>query len=173
MKLIGARRLTAATALCLALGTLAHAQPAAVGTATPADKPWLRSVRINVADFDKSVAFYTKVVGLGLAVPSGTEEGYKMAVFTPSGKYTQGESLMVIGWDAKRTRPIDPEAIGWLSFYVPDVDAAVARVKAAGYAVTREPGPVDPNARLRVAIVKDPDGYKIELMNFKISPPPP
>ena len=54
-------------------------------------------------------------------------------------------------------------AFGHIALGVPDVYVACERIKAAGGAVTREPGPVKGGTSV-IAFVTDPDGYKIELI---------
>ena len=46
---------------------------------------------------------------------------------------------------------------------MPDVAESVAKIKAAGGNVTREPGPVK-GGKTVIAFITDPDGYKIELI---------
>ena len=129
----------------------------------------MRSVQLKVADFDRSVAFYERLIGIRLVGRFQHGENWE-AVFTPSGKLTHDASMLVLGHDADRKTPIDPESIGWIAIHVPDVDAALARVRAAGYPVVSEPE-VGHEGRTRIAIVKDPDGFKVEILGFTRAQP--
>ncbi|MBN4842133.1 lactoylglutathione lyase, partial [Citrobacter braakii] len=57
-------------------------------------------------------------------------------------------------------------AYGHIAIEVPDAYAACERIRAAGGAITREPGPVKGGTTV-IAFVTDPDGYKIELIERK------
>ncbi|MCS6932706.1 MAG: lactoylglutathione lyase [Acetobacteraceae bacterium] len=117
---------------------------------------------LRVGDLERSVAFYTKLLGM--------EERRRRDV--PEGKYT----LAFLGF------PNDPSgaeieltynygveryeigtAFGHIAIGVPDVYAACEALRAAGAKITREPGPVKFGTTV-IAFVEDPDGYKIELI---------
>ncbi len=118
---------------------------------------------IRVMDLDKSVAFYTELMGM--------EELRRREV--PGGRYTlcfvgyasnpdQAEVELTYNWDQKTPYDVG-SGFGHLAVGVPDVAAACETVRAGGGKVTRPAGPVQHGTTV-IAFVEDPDGYKIELI---------
>ncbi|WP_299760514.1 lactoylglutathione lyase [Ramlibacter sp.] len=117
---------------------------------------------LRVGDLQRSIDFYTKVLGMSLLrMTERREQKYSLA-FVGYGKnpehaeleltYNHGVSEYDIG-----------TAFGHMAIGVPDVYAACDKIRAAGGNITREPGPVKGGDTL-IAFVTDPDGYKIELI---------
>ena len=110
-------------------------------------------------DLDRSIAFYTK--GLGLTALSRMErnEVTEVPVLFPGG----GMSLLLIKWKGDAAAPGGKPRIGRLILNVPDLKALAARLAAAGYALER-PIAEQPQLHVSVAVVKDPDGNELELV---------
>ena len=117
---------------------------------------------LRVGDMQRSVDFYTKVLGMKLLRTTDR----------PEQKY----SLAFVGYDDEaRTAVLEltytygvdrydlGNAFGHIAIGVPDVAAACDRVRHGGGKVTREPGPVKGGTSV-IAFVEDPDGYKIEFI---------
>jgi lactoylglutathione lyase len=117
---------------------------------------------LRVGDLDRSIDFYTDVLGMRLL--RRTER--------PEQRYT----LAFVGYGDERTNAVleltynhgvDHYEIGTgyghIAIDVPDVAAACDAVRAKGGVVTREAGPVKGGTTV-IAFVQDPDGYKIELI---------
>jgi lactoylglutathione lyase len=117
---------------------------------------------LRVGDLERSVAFYTKLLGMVETRRRDVPEGKYTLVFLafpddPSGAeieltYNYGVDRYELG-----------TAYGHIAIGVPDVYAACDRLRAAGAKITREPGPVKFGTTV-IAFVEDPDGYKIELI---------
>jgi lactoylglutathione lyase len=119
---------------------------------------------LRVGDLERSVGFYTKLLGL--------KELRRRDV--PDGKYTlcflgYGEGNASGGAEIELTYNYGADkyemgsAFGHLALGVPDVAAVCEQVRAGGGKVTREAGPVKFGTTI-IAFVEDPDGYKIELV---------
>ena len=117
---------------------------------------------LRVGDLQRSVRFYTEVLGMKLLRTTDR----------PEQKY----SLAFVGYDTEeRTAVLELTynygvdryemggAFGHIAIGVPDVAGACAKVRTAGGKVTREPGPVKGGGSV-IAFVEDPDGYKIEFI---------
>ena len=117
---------------------------------------------LRVGNLQRSVDFYTKVLGMKLLRTTDR----------PEQKY----SLAFVGYDDEaRTAVLEltynygverydlGTAFGHIAIGVPDVPAACERVRTGGGKVTREPGPVKGGTSV-IAFVEDPDGYKIEFI---------
>ncbi len=118
---------------------------------------------IRVADLDKSIEFYTKVLGMKeLERHENTEYRYTL-VFVG---YEQGGTTIELtyNWDTKEYEM--GNAFGHLALGVEDIYSACAEIKERGGNVSREPGPVL-GGSTHIAFIKDPDGYAIELIQLE------
>ena len=117
---------------------------------------------LRVGDLQRSVKFYTEVLGMKLLRTTDR----------PEQKY----SLAFVGYDTEdRTAVLEltynygverydlGSAFGHIAIGVPDVAKACDGVRRNGGQVTREPGPVKGGTSV-IAFVEDPDGYKIEFI---------
>jgi len=117
---------------------------------------------IRVGDLEKSLAFYTGVLGMALLRRSDYPEGRFTLAFVGYGPESQAAALeLTHNWD---TAGYDlGSGFGHLAIEVPDAAAACAEIRRLGGVVTREAGPMK-HGRTVIAFVQDPDGYKIELI---------
>ena len=117
---------------------------------------------LRVGDLQRSIDFYTRVLGMQLLRTSDNPEYKYTLAFVGYGSnpdhaeleltYNYGTSDYVMG-----------TAYGHIALGVPDAYAACEKIRAVGGKVTREPGPVKGGTTV-IAFVTDPDGYKIELI---------
>ena len=109
---------------------------------------------IRVGDLQRSIDFYTKVLGMQLLRTSDNEE-YKYALAFVG----YGDNWGVTSYEMGT-------AFGHVALGVDDVAATCEAIRQAGGNVTREAGPVKGGTTI-IAFVEDPDGYKIELIENK------
>ncbi|HIF46824.1 lactoylglutathione lyase [Candidatus Thioglobus sp.] len=120
---------------------------------------------LRVGDLDKSIAFYTQVLGMELL----RQKDY------PKGKFT----LAFLGYGPEAEHPAIELTHNWgennyeigngfghIAINVDDVYKAVERAKEQGAKVIREAGPMSAGTTI-VGFLKDPDGYEIELLSKK------
>jgi catechol 2,3-dioxygenase-like lactoylglutathione lyase family enzyme len=113
---------------------------------------------LRVTDLDRSVAFYTAVGYTTLGVVPETPFGSLTLLKLPDDPFA---SLELVHDPA---RPVtDTGAVNHLVIQVDDLDAAIAGFAANG--VTAEP-PADLGEGMRTAWLTDPDGYRIELVQW-------
>ncbi len=120
---------------------------------------------LRVGDLDKSIEFYTQVMGMSLLRKNeNTEYKYTLA-FLGYGDESQGAVIeLTYNWGVADYEK--GNAYGHIAIGVDDIYATCDTIKAAGGIVTREPGPVK-GGTTHIAFVKDPDGYMIELIQNK------
>ena len=120
---------------------------------------------LRVGDMERSVKFYTEVMGMKLLrttdrpdqqyslafVGYGTEDAHAVIELT----YNYGVDKYDLG-----------TAFGHIAIEVPDAYKTCETVKTKGGIVSREAGPVKGGSTV-IAFVQDPDGYKIELIQGK------
>ncbi len=118
---------------------------------------------LRVGNLQRSIDFYTKVLGMTLLRQSENPEyKYSLAFLGfDGGNPGQAEIELTYNWGVESYEI--GTAYGHIALGVPDVYASVEKIKAAGGNVTREPGPVKGGTTV-IAFVTDPDGYKIELI---------
>lgn len=117
---------------------------------------------LRVGDLQRSIAFYTNVLGMKLLRTSDNPEYQYTLAFLGYGSnpdhaeleltYNYGVSSYELG-----------TAYGHIAISADNIYRACEAVKANGGTVTREPGPVKGGSTV-IAFVTDPDGYKIELI---------
>ncbi|MEY4862876.1 MAG: lactoylglutathione lyase [Pseudomonadota bacterium] len=117
---------------------------------------------LRVGDMQRSIDFYTRVLGMTLLRTTDRPDQKYSLAFVGFGSnpdhaeieltYNYGVSSYEMGG-----------AFGHLAIAVEDAAATCERVKAAGGTVTREAGPVKGGSTI-IAFLQDPDGYKIELI---------
>ena len=117
---------------------------------------------LRVGDLQRSIDFYTHVMGMRLLRQSENPSQKYSLAFLGYGSnpdhaeleltYNHGVSSYDLG-----------TAYGHIAIGVPDAYAACDRIRAEGGAVTREAGPVKGGSTV-IAFITDPDGYKVELI---------
>ena len=119
---------------------------------------------IRVGDLDRSVKFYTELLGMKELRRRDVPEGKYTLAFLGYGEgNAEGQAEIELTYNYGVEKYEHGTAFGHLAIGVPDVKAACERVRAGGGKVTREPGPVKFGTTV-IAFVEDPDGYKIELI---------
>jgi len=118
---------------------------------------------LRVGDLQRSIDFYTQVLGMQLLRRSENPEyKYSLAFLGfDGGNPGQAEIELTYNWGTEQYEM--GTAYGHIAIAVPDAHAACEQIKAAGGKVTREAGPVKGGSTI-IAFVTDPDGYKIELI---------
>jgi lactoylglutathione lyase len=117
---------------------------------------------LRVGDLQRSIQFYTEVLGMQLLrISENTEYKYSLAFVGYGSNPDHAEIELTYNHGVSSYEP--GTAFGHIALGVPDAYAACAKIKAAGGNVTREAGPVKGGSTV-IAFVTDPDGYKIELI---------
>ena len=118
---------------------------------------------LRVGNLDKSLQFYTNVLGMTLLRKKDYPEGKFTNAFVGYDEESETAVLeLTHNWE---TESYDlGNGYGHIAISVEDVYAACDKIKAAGGKVTREAGPMKHGTTI-LAFVEDPDGYKIELLS--------
>ncbi|MDB5752731.1 MAG: gloA [Ramlibacter sp.] len=117
---------------------------------------------LRVGDLQRSIDFYTKVLGMNLLrTTERPEQKYSLA-FVGYGSNPDHAELELT-YNHGVASYDQGTAFGHLAVGVADAYACCDRIRAAGGNITREPGPVKGGTTV-IAFVTDPDGYKIELI---------
>lgn len=120
---------------------------------------------LRVGDLQRSLTFYTEILGMTLLRQKDYPEGKFTLAFLGYGDEKNHTALeLTYNWD---TSEYDTgSGFGHLAIEVDDVYKAAEKIRAAGGKIIREPGPMNAGSTL-LAFVADPDGYEIELLEPK------
>lgn len=120
---------------------------------------------LRVGNLDKSLAFYTQVLGMKLLRRKEYPDGRFTLAFVGYQDETDGTVLeLTHNWDTPSYNL--GEGYGHIAIEVEDAYQACENVKKLGGKVTREAGPMKHGTTV-IAFIEDPDGYKIEFIQKK------
>jgi lactoylglutathione lyase len=117
---------------------------------------------LRVGDLQRSIDFYTTVLGMKLLRTSeNAEYKYSLAFLGYGSNPDHAELELTYHWG---TDSYDMgTAYGHIAISTADIYATCDQVRAAGGNISREPGPVKGGTTV-IAFITDPDGYKVELI---------
>jgi lactoylglutathione lyase len=117
---------------------------------------------IRVVDLERSIRFYTEVLGMKVIRRKDYPEGKFTLAFVGYGDESGGAVIeLTHNWETKSYEL--GNAFGHIAVAVPDAYKACEEVAAKGGKVTRPAGPMKHGGSV-IAFVEDPDGYKIEFI---------
>ncbi|MBL8491506.1 MAG: lactoylglutathione lyase [Rhodocyclaceae bacterium] len=117
---------------------------------------------LRVGDLDRSLAFYTGVLGMRLLRRNDYPEGKFTLAFVGYQDEADGAVIeLTHNWGVEKYEL--GTAYGHVALAVDDAYAACAAIKERGGKVVREAGPMKGGTTV-IAFVEDPDGYKVELI---------
>ena len=120
---------------------------------------------LRVGDLQRSVRFYTDVLGMKLLrTTDRPDQKYSLAFVGYDSEERASVLELTYNYGVERYEP--GTAFGHIAIAVPDVAQACENVRRQGGKVTREPGPVK-GGKSVIAFVEDPDGYKIEFIESR------
>jgi len=121
---------------------------------------------LRVGDLERSIAFYTEVLGMRLMRRKDYPSGEFTLAFLGYQDEAEAAALeLTYNWGV--TQYEMGNAYGHLALEVDDVYAAVEAIRARGGKIIREAGPMNAGDTI-IAFVEDPDGYQIELLAPKV-----
>jgi lactoylglutathione lyase len=117
---------------------------------------------LRVGDLERSLAFYTEVLGMRLLRKKDYPGGRFTLAFVGYGPESEQAVIeLTHNWDTNSYELGD--GFGHVALQVPDAAAACEEIKRRGGKVVREAGPMKHGTTV-IAFVEDPDGYRIELI---------
>ncbi len=120
---------------------------------------------LRVGNLDRSIEFYTNVLGMELLRQKDYPDGKFTLAFLGYGPESENAVLeLTYNWG---TDHYDPgTGFGHIAVEVDDVHEAVDEIKKRGGKIIRDAGPMNAGTTI-IAFVEDPDGYAIELIGKK------
>ena len=118
---------------------------------------------LRVRDLEKSLDFYTRLLGMKLLRRTDYPGGSFTLAFVGYGGESDHTVLeLTHNWGREEPYPLG-EGFGHIAIAVPDAYKACAALSAEGVKIPRSAGPMKHGTTV-IAFVEDPDGYKIELI---------
>lgn len=117
---------------------------------------------LRVADLEASKRFYCEALGMKVLREKEYPDGKFTLCFVGYGEESN-HTVIELTYNWGKTDYTVGDAFGHLAVATPDIHAACEKIRALGYKVTREPGPMK-HGKTVIAFVEDPTGYKIELI---------
>jgi lactoylglutathione lyase len=123
---------------------------------------------LRVGDLERSLRFYTEVLGMQLLRRKDYPSGRFTLAFVGYGEESDHTVLeLTHNWDTDHYALGD--GYGHIALGVDDIHATCAAIAEKGGRVVREPGPMKHGSTV-IAFVEDPDGYKVELIQLASRP---
>ncbi len=120
---------------------------------------------LRTADLDRSIAFYTQVMGMKLLRRKDYPGGQFTLAFVGYGDESEQAVIeLTYNWGVDSYEM--GNAYGHIALEVDDVYEACEQIRQRGGKITREAGPMKAGTTV-IAFVEDPDGYPVELIGAK------
>jgi lactoylglutathione lyase len=117
---------------------------------------------IRVGDLEKSLQFYTEVLGMKLLRRNDYPDGKFTLAFVGYGDESEQAVIeLTYNWGVDKYEL--GNAFGHIAIGVPDIYKTCEEIKRRGGKVVREPGPMKHGSTV-IAFVEDPDAYRLELI---------
>ena len=120
---------------------------------------------IRVGDLQRSIDFYTQILGMNLLRQKDYPDGRFTLAFVGYGEESDNTVIeLTHNWDTEHYDLGD--GFGHLAIEVEDVYKATEQIRQRGGKIIRDAGPMNAGTAI-IAFVEDPDGYAIELLGPK------
>lgn len=117
---------------------------------------------LRIGDLDRSIEFYTNILGMRLLRSKEYPEGKFTLAFLGYGDEVENTVLeLTYNWGVDKYEV--GNGFGHLAIEVDDIYQATDKMKMMGGKIIREAGPMNAGKTI-IAFVEDPDGYQIELI---------
>jgi lactoylglutathione lyase len=121
----------------------------------------IRHTMLAVKDLDRSMDFYTRL--LGMNIMRLRDQADQRIAYLGYGSEDDGPALEMVQMKGPGPQPDVPHWAGHVALYASDLCSLSKTLKAEGVKFVSEPQPVRPGTPDLVAWIQDPDGYTIEL----------
>jgi lactoylglutathione lyase len=126
-------------------------------------KPRMLHTMLRVRDLEKSIDFYTRLLGMRVLRRNDYPGGRFTLAFVGYGEESSSTVIeLTHNWDQAEPYTIGT-GYGHIALGTPDIYGTCERLAKEGVKIPRPPGPMKHGSTV-IAFIEDPDGYKIELI---------
>ena len=133
----------------------------------------IRHTMLPVSDLNRSIDFYTQLLGMDLMRLRDQPHDNKQVGYVGYGSEDDGPALELVQSGTVTKHAKMAPWSGHVALYVSNLDELCETLKREGVIFIREPGPKGPGGQGFVAFIQDPDGYNIELTERHTRTGPP
>ena len=119
---------------------------------------------LRVGHLERSIAFYTEVLGMRLLRRRDNEAGRYTLAFVGYGDESE-TAVLELTWNWDTDRYTLGDAYGHIAIGCEDIEATCAAIRSQGGRIVRDPGPVKGGTTV-IAFVEDPYGYRSALIQL-------
>jgi lactoylglutathione lyase len=123
----------------------------------------IRHTALRVSDLEKSIAFYTDLLGMTLFRRRENEKRAETVAYVGYGEEASSHAIELIKHHADPQGFTHAVAYGHIALGVPDIESLSRKLMAAGVSFILPPQHNRPGSKNKLAFIKDPNGYEIEL----------
>jgi lactoylglutathione lyase len=120
---------------------------------------------MRVGDLDRSIKFYTEVLGMKLLRRKDYPDGEFTLAFIGYGEEADN-TVIELTYNWGQDRYDIGTGFGHIALEVDDVYQATEEIRNRGGKIIRDAGPMNAGTTI-ISFVEDPDGYQIELIGKK------
>ncbi|GHT90928.1 lactoylglutathione lyase [Betaproteobacteria bacterium] len=118
---------------------------------------------IRVGDLERSIEFYTEVLGMKLLRRKDYRDGQFTLAFVGYGEESEG-AVIELTYNWGKGHYDHGTAFGHIALEVEDAKKTCAEIRAKGGKILFDAAPMTFDANIIIAFIADPDGYAIELI---------
>ncbi|MCY4242846.1 MAG: lactoylglutathione lyase [Rhodobacter sp.] len=120
---------------------------------------------LRVRDLEKSIEFYTGLLGMKLLRRMDFPDGKFTLAFIGYGS-EETHTVLELTYNHDQAKPYDlGDGYGHIALGVRDIHGVCAALERAGANIPRKPGPMM-HGTTEIAFIEDPDGYRVELIDL-------
>ncbi len=134
--------------------------------AQSARTPRLRHTALKVRDLEKSIDFYSRVLGMYVTRRRDSVQRNHKAAYVAYGDEATHHALELVQDNDRPDKFVLGNLYWHINVSVPDLPRLCAKLKAEGIEFVEEPTPMTIDDRYHIAFVRDPDGYEVELTDY-------
>ena len=131
--------------------------------ASPIDKMRLLHTMLRITDLERSINFYTELLGMKLLRKKDYPDGEFTLAFLGYGDEANN-TVLELTYNWKACQYEKGTAFGHIAIAVKDIYKVCNYLRKQGVELVRPPGPMKADTSEIIAFIKDPDGYQIELI---------
>ena len=123
----------------------------------------LRHTALRVRDLEASIDFYSRLLGMKVTRRRDSVQHNHLAAYVAYGDEADHHALELVQDKDPPAKLVLGNLYWHINFSVPDLLELCVKLTSEGFTFSQPPTPMSMDDRYRIAFVRDPDGYEVEL----------